>query len=170
MPYHCDADHALEDAILSTTSSLSQLSFKSGSLNPSEDVSEFMMAHIQSNSDVLESCQLEHDRQDNDTTMVQKSEAQSGHSASLNVTQKDQNFVVSTRREKLAPTVVRLLTLWSDKDLLLLVSPSPSPAPAVKRIMIRREKTGTDWQSVFDVVKYDEEKRAVVVIEERVVV
>lgn len=38
--------------------------------------------------------------------------------------------------------------------------------PSVKRIMIRREKTGTDWQSVFDVVKYGEEKRALMVMKE----
>jgi hypothetical protein len=32
----------------------------------------------------------------------------------------------------------------------------PRPA-AVKRI--RREKTGTDWQSVLDIVKYSEERQ-----------
>jgi hypothetical protein len=32
--------------------------------------------------------------------------------------------------------------------------------------MICREKTGTDWQSVFDVVKYGEEKQAVIVMKE----
>ncbi|KAG2742720.1 hypothetical protein P692DRAFT_20879063 [Suillus brevipes Sb2] len=49
---------------------------------------------------------------------------------------------------------------------LLISSPSPSPAPTFKRVMICREKTGTDWQSVFDVVKYDEEKRAAAAIKE----
>lgn len=34
---------------------------------------------------------------------------------------------------------------------------SKNPAPAVKRIC--REKTGTDWQSVFDVIKYSEERQ-----------
>ncbi|KAG1873419.1 hypothetical protein C8R48DRAFT_769858 [Suillus tomentosus] len=33
----------------------------------------------------------------------------------------------------------------------------PNPARVVKRIC--REKTGTDWQSVFDIVKYGEEQR-----------
>ncbi|KAG1876133.1 hypothetical protein C8R48DRAFT_669328 [Suillus tomentosus] len=36
------------------------------------------------------------------------------------------------------------------------ISPT-SPAPAVKRI--RREKTGTEWQTVLDVVKFGEEQR-----------
>jgi hypothetical protein len=36
--------------------------------------------------------------------------------------------------------------------------------------MICREKTGTDWQSVFDVVKYNEEKYAAIVIEKKAVV
>lgn len=42
----------------------------------------------------------------------------------------------------------------SDKENML----SPTrPAPAVKRI--RREKTGTEWQTVLDVVKFGEEQR-----------
>ncbi|KAG1774797.1 hypothetical protein EV702DRAFT_1047345 [Suillus placidus] len=32
-----------------------------------------------------------------------------------------------------------------------------NPAPVVKRIC--REKTGTDWQTVFDIIKYSEEQR-----------
>ncbi|KAG2143847.1 hypothetical protein BD769DRAFT_1382917 [Suillus cothurnatus] len=79
---------------------------------------------------------------DDDAASLQKSKAQSGCSASLNVTRKDREVNQ------------------------LLVSPSPSPVPAVKRIMICREKTGTDWQSVFDVVKYGEEKQAVIVMKE----
>ncbi|KAG2140890.1 uncharacterized protein EDB93DRAFT_1105811 [Suillus bovinus] len=43
---------------------------------------------------------------------------------------------------------------------------SASPVPTVKRVMIHREKTGTDWQSVFNVVKYGEEKRAAMVMRE----
>ncbi|KAG2119185.1 hypothetical protein DEU56DRAFT_918694 [Suillus clintonianus] len=78
-----------------------------------------------------------------DATSVPKLKAQSRRSASLKVT-RVQDAEVNPLR----------------------VSPSPSPALAVKRVMIRREKTGTDWQSVFDVVKYGEEKRAVVVIKE----
>lgn len=34
---------------------------------------------------------------------------------------------------------------------------SKNPAPAVKCIC--REKTGTDWQSVFDVIKYSKEQQ-----------
>ncbi|KAG1899037.1 uncharacterized protein F5891DRAFT_981433 [Suillus fuscotomentosus] len=43
----------------------------------------------------------------------------------------------------------------SDKENIVL-SPTRS-APAVKRI--RREKTGTEWQTVLDVVKFGEEQR-----------
>jgi hypothetical protein len=32
-----------------------------------------------------------------------------------------------------------------------------APVARIKRI--RREKTGTDWQTVLDIVKYDEEQR-----------
>lgn len=99
---------------------------------------------------------------DDAAAAVQRSKAQSRRSAaSLNVaTRKDQDSeVVSTRREKLPQSW--LLTLWPDKDLPpVTVSQSLSSVPAVKRVMIRREKTGTDWQSVFDVIKYGEEKRA----------
>ncbi|KAG2132820.1 hypothetical protein DEU56DRAFT_757311 [Suillus clintonianus] len=34
----------------------------------------------------------------------------------------------------------------------------PTPAPAAKRI--RREKTGTEWQTVLDLVKFGEEQRS----------
>lgn len=158
MSYHCDTNHhKLEDKIIST-SSLGHFPFESGSLKFLEDVSK-SMAHVQPNSDI------------NGATTVQKLEAHSGHSASLNVTSKTNRevvAVVSTRREKPALTV-QLLTLFSDKDPLLRVSPSSSPAPVVKRIMIHREKTGTDWQSVFNVVKYGKEKQTSMVIEKRVV-
>ncbi|KIK31566.1 hypothetical protein CY34DRAFT_19791 [Suillus luteus UH-Slu-Lm8-n1] len=88
-------------------------------------------------------------RDNDDPTALRKSKAQSVCSASLNVTWTNQEVV-------------------PDKDLLLVVSPtrSASPVPTVKRVMIRREKTGTDWQSVFDVVKYGEEKRAAMVMRE----
>ncbi|KAG2745028.1 hypothetical protein P692DRAFT_20850097 [Suillus brevipes Sb2] len=82
--------------------------------------------------------------EDDAAAAVQKSKAQPERSAaSLNVaTQKDQDSEVG----QLLPVVT--------------VSLSPGPVPAVKRVMICREKTGTDWQSVFDVIKYGEEKRA----------
>lgn len=41
----------------------------------------------------------------------------------------------------------------SDKENISL----PRPAPRAKRI--RREKTGTEWQTVLDLVKFDEEQR-----------
>ncbi|KAG1897560.1 uncharacterized protein F5891DRAFT_982534 [Suillus fuscotomentosus] len=74
---------------------------------------------------------------DDAAAAVQRSKAQSRCSAaSLNVaTQKDQDSEVDP------PPVT--------------VSQSPSSVPAVKRVMIRREKTGTDWQSVFDIIKLD---------------
>ncbi|KAG1782817.1 hypothetical protein EV702DRAFT_1041566 [Suillus placidus] len=128
MSYHCDADpdhHALEDAFISTLS-LGHPPFESGSLKPSEDVSESMV-HV--NSDiVLESCHHGH----NGATTVQKSEVHSGHLASLNMTSKTDREVVAC-------------------------------------IMIHREKVGTDWQSVFDIVKYGEEKQAAMVSEKRAV-
>ncbi|KAG1725140.1 hypothetical protein EDD22DRAFT_853725 [Suillus occidentalis] len=90
-----------------------------------------------------------HHNHDGAAAALRKSKAQLGCLTGLNVTR--------TRKDR----EVQVL----DKDLLLS-SPSPSPAPAVKRIMICREKTGTDWQSVFDVVKYGEEKQAAAVIKE----
>ncbi|KAG1758093.1 hypothetical protein EDD22DRAFT_850313 [Suillus occidentalis] len=41
----------------------------------------------------------------------------------------------------------------SDKENISL----PRPAPRAKRI--RREKTGTEWQTVLDLVKFEEEQR-----------
>jgi hypothetical protein len=39
------------------------------------------------------------------------------------------------------------------------LSPSLNLAPVAGIKRIRREKTGTDWQTVLDIVKYDEEQR-----------
>jgi hypothetical protein len=35
---------------------------------------------------------------------------------------------------------------------------SPNPAPVETRKHICREKTGTDWQTVFDIIKYGEQQ------------
>jgi hypothetical protein len=46
-----------------------------------------------------------------------------------------------------------------DKENNAFLSPSLNLAPVAGIKRIRREKTGTDWQTVLDIVKYDEEQR-----------
>ncbi|KAG1822993.1 uncharacterized protein BJ212DRAFT_1477398 [Suillus subaureus] len=74
------------------------------------------------------------------------------------------------RKRKIDKTVDTNLKLphYSDKEnVLLSLSLDRTPVATIKRI--RREKTGTDWQTVLDVVKYGEEqqKKTPAVIEDK---